>query len=388
VGALTEITHEIRPLVGIRGIATAWVVLFHLHPMMFDFLPSTRPTRDFLFSATLMVDFFFVLSGFIISYRYLDQLSSPTRQRVGRYLALRFARIWPVHAVVLLAFVAYQKWSVSNLGYGLESDNVDAENVFLNLVMWHQLPPGTPINLPSWSLAPEFGAYFAFPLVAMLLIRIRSWRVAFAAAAVVLTVGGIRLWFLYEALGPSGGSSYWPPWVRIATCFTVGCLINIGWRLLPDRARRNPRWDVVALVSMAAVLVTIAIVERGEVYRVPLATYPFLALTVLACAGSTGFMARFLGSRVMEWSGRISYSVYLTHFLVIVIANSYLRRHGAIGLPREERALLILGVLVAVVLVGVATYHLVEEPSRKGLRRLTNRHLGRVPPPEPVTPTM
>jgi peptidoglycan/LPS O-acetylase OafA/YrhL len=383
---LTEITHEIRPLVGIRGVATAWVVLFHLHPLLFVLLPSTEPSRDFLNSALLMVDFFFILSGFIITYRYLDQLSSPTRQRVGRYLALRFARIWPVHAVVLVAFVAYEKWSVSQLGYGLESANVDARNVFLNLVMWHQLPPGTPINLPSWSLAPEFGAYFAFPLVAILLIRIRSWRFAFAAAAVVLVAGATRLWFMYEALGPDGGSSYWVPWLRIATCFTAGCLLNIGWRLLPDAVRRNRRWDLVALGGMAAVLVTIAVVERGEEYHVPVAAYPFLALTVLACAGATGFMSRLLGSRVMEWSGRISYSVYLTHFLVIVWANNYLIRHGAIGLPRAQRALLILVVLVAVVLVGVATYHLVEEPSRKGLRRLTHRSLGRVPPPEPVTP--
>jgi peptidoglycan/LPS O-acetylase OafA/YrhL len=383
---MTPITHEIRPLVGVRGIATVWVVLFHLNPLLYRLLPRTRAAEDFLNSAMMMVDFFFILSGFIITYRYLDQLSSPSRQRVGRYLALRFARIWPVHAVVLLAFVAYHQWSVSNLGYGLESDNVDLRNVFLNLVMWQQLPPGTPINLPSWSLAPEVGAYFAFPILAILLIRIRSWRFAFVAASVVLAVGAIRLWFLYESLGPSGGSYYWVPWLRIATCFTVGCLLNVGWRLLPEDRRRGPGWDVLAFAGMAGVLVTVAIVERGEEFRVPMATYPFLALAVLGCAGATGIVARVLGSRVMEWSGRISYSVYLTHFPVIVIANSYLLRHGALGQSRVERALLILGVLVAVLAVGVATYHLVEEPSRKVLRRLTNRNLGRVPPPEPVTP--
>jgi peptidoglycan/LPS O-acetylase OafA/YrhL len=383
---MTEITREIRPLVGIRGAATAWVVLFHMNPLLFALLPSTRPTEDYLSSAMLMVDFFFILSGFIITYRYLDQLSSTTRQRVGRYLALRFARIWPVHAVVLLAFVAYDQWSVRHLGYGLASDNVDLRNVLLNLAMWHQLPPGTPINLPSWSLAPEFGAYFAFPLVAWVLFRIRSWRLAFIVAAVVLSVGGIRLWFLYDSLGPDAGSSYWVPWLRIATCFTVGCLLNIGWRLLPEDRRRGRAWDVVAFASMLCVLVTVAIVAQGDGFRVPMATYPFLALTVLGCAGATGIVARVLGGRVMEWSGRISYSVYLTHFLVIIWANSYLIRHGALGLPREQRALLILGVLVLVLVVGVATYHLVEEPSRKGLRRLTNRHLGRVPPPEPVTP--
>lgn len=387
---MTQIDNEIRPLVGIRGVATAWVVLFHMHLLLFRMLPSTKPLEDILNSAMLAVDFFFMLSGFIICYRYLDQLSSPSRERTARYLALRFARIWPVHAVMVIAFVLYHWWAVRNLGYGLSADNVDLRNVLLNLVMWQELPPGTTINSPSWSLAPEFGAYFAFPLMALVLARIRSWRFAFTAAVVVLVVGATRLWFLYEELGAEGamGSSYWVPWLRIAICFTVGCLLNVGWRLLPESLRRGRGWDVTALAAMAGVLVTVALVERGEEFRAPVAAYPFLALTVIACGGATGIVARVLGSRVMEWSGRVSYSLYLTHYLVIIVAYSTLVRHGAIGLPRAERALLVLAVLAAIIAVGAATYYLVEEPSRKGLRRVTQRHLGRVPPPEPATRAM
>ena len=125
---MTQIDNEIRPLVGIRGIATAWVVLFHMHLLLFRMLPSTKPLEDILNSAMLAVDFFFMLSGFIICYRYLDQLSSPSRERTARYLALRFARIWPVHAVMVIAFVLYHWWAVRNLGYGLSADNVDLRN--------------------------------------------------------------------------------------------------------------------------------------------------------------------------------------------------------------------------------------------------------------------
>jgi peptidoglycan/LPS O-acetylase OafA/YrhL len=224
--------------------------------------------------------------------------------------------------------------------------------------------------------------------MAIWLARIRSWRLAFIAAVVVLGVGTTRLWFLYEELGAGGamGSSYWVPWLRIAICFTVGCLLNVGWRLLPDSLRRGRGWDVTALAAMAGVGVTVWIVERGEQFRAPVAAYPFLALTVLACAGATGVVSVVLSSRVMEWLGRISYSVYLTHFLVIIVAYSNLVRHGAVGLPRAERGLLVLAVLAAIIAIGAATYYLIEEPARKGLRRVTQRSLGRVPPPEPVTP--
>ena len=81
-----------------RGVAALLVALFHLN------LYSAIYTLDFVRNAYLFVDFFFVLSGFVISYSYGDRLK--TFDELGEFAIRRFGRLWPLHAVVLLAFVA------------------------------------------------------------------------------------------------------------------------------------------------------------------------------------------------------------------------------------------------------------------------------------------
>ena len=374
---MTEMPDEIRPLVGIRGLATAWVVGYHMFPILYLLAPSTGTRVNYLASSLIMVDFFFMLSGFIITFRYLDSFAELSGRNTMRYLSLRFARIWPVHAVMLLAFLLYGAWSEWALGYGLEADNTSVGNVLANLAMLHEIPPATTINPPSWSLAPEFAAYLAFPLLALLLVKVRTAEVAGAAAIVILAGGTALLWWLYEVNG-SDGSAYALAWPRIAVCFPVGCLIAIGWRKLSRWQREDTDWDSVALFGFAATAFVVWVFNRAGEFEPPVLAFPFLALVVLGCAGSTGIVATVLGHPVLEWCGRVSYSVYLTHFLVIIAVYGVLVRHGAQGTPQIVRLLILIGVMALIVAAGALSYYAVEEPSRKALRRLTHRRWGRV----------
>lgn len=370
---MTRIDDEIRPLVGIRAVATIWVVLFHMHAILALLLPSARDSERYLASALLAVDLFFVLSGFILTYRYLDRLADLSLPEVGHYLLLRFARIWPVHAVMVLAFVGYDAWSRSALGYGLSAENTDARNVLLNLLMLHELPPASAINPPSWSLAPEAGAYLVFPLLAFGLVRLRSPRVAFAGALLLVVAGSVLLWSLYAAQGAEEGASYTISWTRIAVCFPTGCLLAIGWRELPAYLQRNRTWDQVALGCAAGTVFLIWAIEREGAFAAPVVALPLLALLVLACAGATGPVADGLGHPLMEWGGRISYSVYLTHYLVIIIVFSRLRLDHAEDYAQPVKFLCLVGTLLLTLVVGVAAYYAIEEPSRRALRRVGRR---------------
>ena len=102
-------------------------------------------------------------------------------------------------------------------------------------------------------------------------------------------------------------------------------------------------------------------------------TLPFLGLIVLACAGATGPVAKFLGSCVIEWGGRVSYSVYMTHYLVIIVTFNVLSRLEMGTKPFAVRGLSYALVLALIVVVGVGTYYVVEEPARKYLRRVEQR---------------
>lgn len=375
---MTEIRREIRPLVGIRGPATLWVVLFHLYPVMLHLFSRPRPWYDYLASSTLAVDFFFMLSGFVIAHTYLDSMRVFSRETSRHYLALRFARIFPLHIAMVIAFVAYDKIAKELIGFGLSAHNVGPLNVVMNLAMVQEFPPGEAINPPAWSLAPEFGAYLLFPFLAVLLCRIRSPRAAFAGAAVLLCGGAFLMSRVYDGFGPNGGG-YTAAWVRIAVGFMSGCLLNVGWRHLGPRAKHSSRWDVVAVLSLVFVAVIVARTAHHGEFRVPVAGMPFLGLLVLACAGATGHVAALLGSRIVEWSGRVSYSVYMTHFLVIIVVNYFVVSRHMETLPDLMRLVVLLLTLVAIAVVGVATYAWVEEPSRKLIRRLERRRIATHP---------
>src|SRR5690242_14121324 len=93
-------TSEIRALTGLRGVCAVWVMLFHA----FFCAPFFGTPLDWVLSAGHMgVDVFFVLSGFVLAYNYAD--ATWTARSYGAFLRKRFARIYPVHAFMLLVFV-------------------------------------------------------------------------------------------------------------------------------------------------------------------------------------------------------------------------------------------------------------------------------------------
>ncbi len=359
---------EIRALTGLRGIAAAVVVLVHIGPILWRLVPSTRDWEYLMYSGIVAVDFFFLLSGFVITLTYLDALARPNKSETLRYLALRFARIWPVHALMVVAYVLFELRERAIDGYGLEADNVGVANTLANMAFLTGIPPFSAINPPAWSLGMEAAAYLAFPFLALALIRIRSARTAFVLAGVIVAVGTWWLWELSLSLALRE-DVYSVDWLRIAVCFPVGCLLAVGWRLLPRDRRSSRLWDVVIVLALGATALTAWLINREGPFDEPMLVYPFLALTVLAAAGSTGPVARFLGSPVMRWGGLISYSLYLTHHLVLIFISRRIVVWQSEGFSEPARLALLVATCAVVIGVAAAVYHLVEEPARRALHR-------------------
>jgi peptidoglycan/LPS O-acetylase OafA/YrhL len=362
---MTRIDGEIRSLVGVRAFAAVLVVAFHLHVTLTQLAPGAEPGVKVLnVAADRAVDFFFMLSGFIITERYLVDLAKPSWHRIRHFLILRFARIWPVHATVVVAFLVWD-WLSHRLGsQGLSDVDVGASNTLLNILMLHQVPPGTPINLPAWSIGVEFGAYLLFPIAAMVLIRFRTAIAAFGAAAFVLVAGALLVVRLASTLEPDA-AYYAIPWSRAVLGFIGGCLLNIGWRALRTR-QYGSGWDVVILIATPAAAVAALLADRLTGFFL---TFPLVGLLVLASAGATGHIGRVFGSRPVAWCGRLSFSLYMTHFLVILVANPVLSRVGAASFGAPVRTLLGLVVVVIIAVAAVATYFGLEEPARRAIRR-------------------
>jgi peptidoglycan/LPS O-acetylase OafA/YrhL len=337
----------ITALTGIRALAAAWVVFFHFRDPVLDLLPGLRFLLPAARAGYLGVDVFFVLSGFVIAHNYAQRVGS--RPAYLGYLWARGARVYPVHLVttLLMALLA--------VPYPTEPgvQNATPTNIVANVFMLQALPGVRGVNVPSWSVCCEVAAYLVFPVLAWWALR-RSARVAATWAVLVLGLGTVALAFLTQA----GMSTRWP---RICIEFTVGVLLWAWWR---DRRRASARWDVAAIGCVLGVVALSYLTADVSFLAVPL-----LALFVVSCASVTGPVARLLGSRPMQWGGRVSYSLYLSHNLVFVVL-----RHLVPWTDYVDAALWLRSCVVAITalwIMGAAAglYYGVEEPARRRLSR-------------------
>jgi peptidoglycan/LPS O-acetylase OafA/YrhL len=365
---------DILALTGIRSVAAGWVVLKHITGPLFGLLPALEPVRPVAEGGHLGVEVFFVLSGFIISHNYAERFRWFDCGTYRGYLGARVARIYPVHAVALLGIVAIVAIATA-AGISLITEAPHTPwNMTANLLMLHSFPGAGPINGPSWSVACEMGAYMVFPLLALLVVRV-SRSVALAGAAAVLGVGVAVVMLM---VGPHGfhGLTFPVIWARIAVCFTAGCLLWAAWKY---GVRPSWRWDATAMgaaIGAAAVLMLVPS-NSATVY---LAT-PLIAVFVAASASASGTFGQLLSSTVMRWGGRVSYSLYMTHFTVLMVLHKLVGWETFQDAPLAARLAVLAGYMAVIVCVAATMYYVVEEPGRRLVRRwlTSRRNLPQVP---------
>lgn len=376
---------QIDGLTGIRALAAAWVVIEHFRHPLFGLFPESRSAARFVEAGFLGVEIFFVLSGFIIAYTYAHKFEQFTWGNYRRFMLLRFARIYPVHLVTLLAVLALVV-AAALAGIELNSSGGHTPGNFIaNVLTLQSVPPFSPWNLPAWSICAEFAAYIAFPLLAIWVARVKTARHGFFAAGGVLTVGA-ALMLAIAAYVNSSPTGYELIWSRISIEFTAGALIYAGWRHLGPR-KQGPWWDWMAGASLLAILVVVYSTGTGS--ALVLAAIPFIGVFVVSCAGATGWVGQLLGSRLMVWGGKVSYSVYMTHFVLLMIFGKILPWEAFVDGSLVARVGVLGGYYVAVIFAGAVGYYLIEEPARQAIRKFTEAKGGmRAPKKSHPTPVL
>ncbi len=353
---------KIDELESLRGIAALLVVFFHMpkwHPALMN------PLFD---NAYLMVELFFVLSGFVIQTAYGNALQ--TGAEVLRFQFLRFARLYPVHLLFLMVFLGIEcaKWViVTRTGLADPATAPFADNVLRafieNLFLLNGALPGRPLtfNYPAWSISVEFWTYLIFALTVLWL---RAWRLAVFA---LLATGAL-------ALLASGAAAGWDNLLKCIAGFFLGCLTAAFVRRKPQR--------LPALAVPIAFAAMLAFLLLKPPHLWDMAIFPLSVALVLALVTARdGVVTRALRARSLVWLGAVSYPLYMSHAAVLWVANQAARLVSdrsevadATGrmIPQLSLPLTILAALavVATVLVISAVVHLwVEQPLRDRSRR-------------------
>jgi peptidoglycan/LPS O-acetylase OafA/YrhL len=359
---------EIRPLVGVRAFAAAWVLVFHAgHLGLWDAFPSAAATRVIPQaggSGYLGVDLFFLLSGFILTWTYAASFERVTFRGWSRYVGIRLARIYPVHVAVLLVLGGVVAggaagWWVSPWG----GDGFGGREFLLHLALVHSWGFGAWLswNQPAWSISAEWLAYLVFPFLCAPLTRLRSVVVLLLAALAALAF--VALVAPLFAPGVNLNAPHLTGLVRVAGEFVAGCCLCRAFVAL---AGRGVPWGALSVIAAGGVA-ALAATGRADPWALPL-----FGLLVIALAASRGPVAAWLASPVVVLGGRISYATYLVHWPLLEL----LGHAPPADAPLAARLTWSAAAFVGPVLVAWAAWRWIEEPGRRTIRRGVEARLG------------
>jgi len=373
---------EVRGLTTLRGVAALLVLLFH-GPILG--LGSRLYALTWFFAqGWLWVDFFFLLSGFIMAYAYGDQFARGlSAQDIGHFLIKRFARIWPLHVLtlgilVVLEFIKYGgPYEYSDLVSAPFTEHSDAAALPLQLTFLQILVPMDTWNTPAWSISCEWWAYCSFPVIYYTLSRLRHpasrslvYGICYAALILLWERAGSTLNVVYNGCGL----------VRCFAEFILGIGIFDLWRV---RAVRE--W---VGTDGFFVNVTMALGVALHCLFWDFLVVPLMAALVLATASNRGHVCGLLECRPLRFLGEISFSIYLVHWPVFLsFALVVARVHGSVLTKTPsllESLVLMLLALPLVLWFAQLTYRYFELPMRHWLTARLTRLFDRAPVSVPV----
>jgi peptidoglycan/LPS O-acetylase OafA/YrhL len=343
-------------LTGVRFFLALGVVLFHFQ--LYWTLPPEA--AGLLNRARLGVDVFFILSGFILTHVYLQGDRPPDYRR---FLAARFARIYPAHLFILLAMVGLVL-AAPVFGIGLEPGRFNPGDFMQTLLLVQAWFPRDTLALwngPAWSLSAEWFAYLGFPAFAWIALRLRRrpWVIIGLATAAFIVLDAIyQAWFgkvLPRAEDSMGILRIIPEFL-----FGIGLYyLGQGWT-----------WSrqVAAVATPSSTIALLTLMQIGADDRLIVAAAgPFvLSLAMLSKSG----LRTFLSHPVLLFGGEASFALYLVHIPILMVwrnaAEAMFDLPGNYMMEPEELAAMLLLTLAA----AAAIHHFVERPGRRVLRGL------------------
>ena len=370
-----------------RGICACLVVVFH-----FD---AYSHAYDWLLirNGIMFVDFFFVLSGFVIAFGYADRL----RQGFGvlQFMWLRTGRIYPLHFFMLMVFVLFEfsfgglvsQYSPTGREAFTGANSIEKliANIFL-LQSINLFDDGS-WNVPSWSISVEFYNYIIFAVIAASL-SLRAYRLALVAVVLLLCVMFITI------DGLAMGAAYQWGILRCLYGFAAGALAHqiVVQRMWVIRWLESLSFSVASLVEILAAAAAGFFIAYGK-FTFWWNFTPFVfAMVLIVFSEEKGIVSRLLRTPPFLFLGALSYSIYLVHYFIqlrlmnvaalaqklfdvqlFTIVTEDGASHKLLGQTLWQGDVLYIVMLAIVVGASYLTYRFIEMPCMRLSRDLARR---------------
>ncbi len=335
-----------QALDSIRGLAAVAVVLFHL---------------KFSFPGYLAVDLFFILSGFVLSYRYFGQPDT-MKPSIADFAAARFSRLYPLHLFALMAILLIYAGSQQFPSFG----DGYLFTFLQHLLLLHNTGLSThwlSWNEPSWSISVEFWvnllvfAYIAKKANTLGLVSLAILGYVILAANIKHLDVHIQLLFGFLNTGL----------VRCFAGFFIGMAVYRFYQkmqALPAIKQKSTlaylSFSLLEVILLAACfyIMFISPIRTKADFNGPI----IFTFTVLVFAFQAGMVSQIFIRLKLALLGTLSYSLYLNHFWLLALMHR-------LDLPTYGLTVNTLSWVFGLLLpLSAATYLLIEKPGQKWLR--------------------
>lgn len=362
---------------GLRGVGALLVIFFHFGEAF-----ATDWTTQAVNHGYLAVDFFFILSGFVIGYAYDSRWSRG--MTTGRFMLRRLIRLHPMVILAALLGVASYLFQGSVRWDGtLVPLHAVIIALLLGLLMIPAIPHTItdvrgnaemfPLNGPQWSL---FFEYIGSLLYALLLHRLstrllRLWVIVSGLGVIACTManfsGGYTMGYGWSILGwdiiPCGG--FVGGFLQMSFCFGTGLLMTRDFKA--GKPVRGAFWICAALLAIICCAPYISlsggVTPLNGIYDL---ICTLLILPALVWLGARGVTTDRFSTSVCEWMGRLSYPVYIIHYPLMYLFYSWVwNNHITFNNAIPAMA----AILVAIPLMAWAALKFYDEPVRRYLSR-------------------
>jgi peptidoglycan/LPS O-acetylase OafA/YrhL len=288
---------DIKPFTALRGLFAIWVVAFHMSAMS----PFGEVLLPIISRGYIAVDFFFMLSGFVLAVVYGHSIKTIRQYLV--FLIKRTGRLYPLHILVIVAILL---WLTALQVQWPWVGSIIEEGLLVHR-WWIFHVPRVAINGPDWAMSTEVAACLLFPVIAMVTLRhtVASLLAATVSMVGVLDVARLHGWSLDISMANSP-----LPLIRCLTEFSLG-MLAFRWQqqlkfLSSDKA----------IGGLALLAIGLLLLPGTDVALVAL-----MWLLLAALPSNAGYIASWLSGRRLLMLGRHSYAIYLIQLPIILVAR-------------------------------------------------------------------
>lgn len=353
---------EIASLTGLRFIAALYVFIFHMHIRWP--LSVNEFTSNIISQGAVGMSVFFMLSGFLLSYRYVHIESDTTS-----YLVNRLARIYPIYVVAMLITLPWIGIDIWNGGLEINAQEFSklillvVANVFL-IQAWFPQFFSYWNNGGSWSISVEAFLYIVLPFLLPAISRLKNKSLLLIISTLYFlsVLPGLSIIFLP---GTPFSVFYATPIYRLPEFLIGVCML-----ILYKRATTKKTHTIMQVSVVFGFIMYIGTFGRNMPSYIGhnAVTIPVIAFMLFSLANNKGFFARLLSGRLLVWLGKISYCFYSFQLFIILFM---INNHDAVVdfLPslKDNDMLATVSFLVLILLSAVG-YYFIEEPARKKIK--------------------